>query len=147
VNDTIAGRPIFAAYCYLAELGAVYDRRYGDHMLTFALSGYTYSDDSIWDGRDAFVLWDRDTESLWWPPVGRAVSGPLIDTPMQLLDEALWAQTTWGQARRRHPDALVLRPGQERDFEPPASWPRLDTPTGPALAGEAGVPPRWGDND
>ena len=39
------GVPIFVAYCYLADLGAVYDRRLtSGHTLTFALSGYTYSD-------------------------------------------------------------------------------------------------------
>jgi len=59
VNDVVAGVPIFAAYCILADLGAVYDRRLGDHTLTFALSGYTYADPDVWDGRDAFVLWDR----------------------------------------------------------------------------------------
>lgn len=64
VNDVVGGRPVFAAYCILADLGAVYDRRLGEHTLTFGVSGYTYAEDEVWDGRDAFVLWDRDTESL-----------------------------------------------------------------------------------
>ena len=29
-----------------------------------------------------FVLWDRDTESLWWPLAGTAVSGPMIGRPL-----------------------------------------------------------------
>jgi len=65
VNDVVVGKPIFAAYCILADLGAVYDRRLGDKTLTFGVSGYTYADVNVWDGMDAFVLWDRDTESLW----------------------------------------------------------------------------------
>jgi len=112
VNDVVAGVPIFAAYCVLADLGAVYKRRLGEHTLTFALSGYTYADPDVWEGRDAFVLWDRETESLWWPPIGKAVSGPLVDQPLKLLDPAHWSQTTWGEIRDQHPDAQVLRRGQ-----------------------------------
>lgn len=144
VNDVVGDVPIFVAYCYLAELAAAYDRRLGTHTLTFAVSGYTYADPDVWDGRNAFVLWDRDTESLWWPPIGRAVSGPLIDAPLRLLDRTLWRQTTWGEAKRDHPEALVLAPNQT--FKRPRSWPRLDVAsvtattrpdTAPAIA------PRW----
>jgi len=124
VNDVVAGVPIFAAYCILADLGAVYDRRLGDHTLTFALSGYTYADPKVWDGRDAFVLWDRETESLWWPPIGKAVSGALVDQRLKLLDEAQWSQTTWGQIVAKHPQAMVLQRGQ--DFERPQQWTRLE---------------------
>lgn len=147
VNDVVAGVPIFAAYCILADLGAVYDRRMGDHTLTFALSGYTYSDPDVWDGMNAFVLWDRETESLWWPPIGKAVSGALVDQPLELLDEAQWSQTTWGQIVAKHPQAMVLQRGQ--DFERPESWPGLDEPLQPSVAGsveEPAIAPRWGDN-
>jgi len=123
VNDEIDGVPYMAAYCVLADLGAVYDRRLGEHTLTFALSGYTYSEPGVWNGRDAFVLWDRETESLWWPPVGKAVSGPLIHHPLTVLDHQYWSQTTWGAVRTNHPEAEVLKPGQ--DFTPPADWPGL----------------------
>ena len=51
VNDVVGGRPIVVAYCYLADLGAVYDRRAGGRTLTFALSSYTYADPDVWDGR------------------------------------------------------------------------------------------------
>ncbi|PIQ18547.1 MAG: hypothetical protein COW66_05890, partial [Flavobacteriaceae bacterium CG18_big_fil_WC_8_21_14_2_50_34_36] len=67
INDYIDGEPIFAAYCVLADLGAVYKRTYADKIFTFALSGYTYFDPEVWNGLDGFVLWDRETESLWWP--------------------------------------------------------------------------------
>jgi hypothetical protein len=126
VNDVVAGVPIFAAYCILADLGAVYQRQHGEHTLTFALSGYTYSQADVWDGRDAFVLWDRETESLWWPPIGKAVSGPLVDQPLHLLDQAYWSQTTWANVVEQYPHALVLDRGQ--DFERPRTWPRLDQP-------------------
>jgi len=146
VNDVVGGVPIFAAYCILADLGAVYDRRLGEETLTFALSGYTYSESGVWDGRDAFVLWDRETESLWWPPIGKAVSGPLIDTPLKLLDRNNWAQTTWDHIRKRYPDALVLERGQ--DFERPSEWKRLKVSQGSTArtASEPSIAPRWGEN-
>lgn len=146
VNDVVAGVPIFAAYCILADLGAVYDRRLGDHTLTFALSGYTYADPDVWDGRDAFVLWDRETESLWWPPIGKAVSGPLVDRPLKLLDEAQWSQTTWREIAGKHPHAMVLQRGQ--DFERPKQWTRLEdlTESVAELSGPPVIAPRWGEN-
>jgi hypothetical protein len=144
VNDTIGGRTIFAAYCILADLGAVYDRQMGGHAFTFALSGYTCSHPDVWDGRDAFVLWDRDTESLWWPTVGKAVSGPMLGASLKLLDPALWRQTTWAKARVESPTARVLDKGQ--DLERPVSWPKLDNAPQVDPTESPELAPRWGRN-
>ncbi|GAB4191430.1 MAG: hypothetical protein Kow00105_05500 [Phycisphaeraceae bacterium] len=145
VNDMVGGIPIFAAYCILADLGAVYDRRLDGHTLTFALSGYTYTDPKVWEGRDAFVLWDRETESLWWPPIGKAVSGPLVDRPLTLLDNQYWSQSSWGQVRSLSGDVRVLKPDQ--DFERPVDWPRLTTlPPQDGTEPEPAIAPRWGQN-
>jgi len=114
VNDAIDGRAYLVAYCWLADLAAVYERRIAGRRLTFAVSGYTYADPDVWGGRNAFILWDRQTESLWWPPVGRAVAGSLTDTVLPILDRPLWRRSTWAELRRRHPDVRVLRPGQVR---------------------------------
>ncbi len=75
VNDILDNKPIMAVYCVLANLGAIYERQYSNKELTFALSGYTYYDNEVWNGLDGFVLWDRETESLWWPLIGKSVSG------------------------------------------------------------------------
>lgn len=146
VNDVVGGRRIFAAYCILADLGAVYDRQLGNHTFTFALSGYTYSHPYVWDGRDAFVLWDRETESLWWPPAGKAVSGPMIDMPMKVLENELWTQTIWGEFWPDFPGARVLKPGQ--DFTRPVSWNKLSDEVGnkPDEVPPQAIPPRWGEN-
>ncbi len=151
VNDVVGGRPIFAAYCILADLGAVYDRKQGEHTLTFAVSGYTYADPAVWEGMDAFVLWDRETQSLWWPPIAKAVSGPLLDAPLRLLDETLWSQTTWGVVRQVHPHALVLE--QNQDLDRPTHWSALELPAAttqpdaPAAPQPTAEPaPRWGKN-
>ena len=145
VNDVVGGKPIFAAYCVLADLGAIYDRVMGGRMFTFAVNGYTYYAPNVWDCKNAFILWDRDTESLWWPPIGRAVSGVMVDTPLKLLGRSLWAQSSWGLVKDQYPQAKVLKAGQ--DFERPTSWPRLvvdeledDKQTEEIIA------PRWGEN-
>lgn len=118
VNDTVGGRPIFAAYCILADLAGVYDREMAGHVYTFGVSGYTYADKSIWRGLNAFVLWDRDTESLWLPTIGKGVSGPMIDVPMQLTPQEFWQDTTWGEFRKAFPDAVVMKSGQRLNPRP-----------------------------
>lgn len=124
VNDVLDGKPIMAAYCILADLGAIYDRQYGDHELTFALSGYTYYDTAIWGGLDGFVLWDRETESLWWPLIDRAVSGPLKGVELIEMDTAHWEDTNWENVKKIYPGAQVLKSGQ--DFERPKTWIKYD---------------------
>ncbi|PHN03640.1 DUF3179 domain-containing (seleno)protein [Flavilitoribacter nigricans] len=144
VNDVIDGRPVFAAYCILADLGAMYDRTIGGREYTFALSGYTYFDPKVWDGMDGFVMWDRETESLWWPLIGEAVSGKMKGTEMIVLDEALWKQTTWGDVLENHPDARVLRSGQ--NFARPLSWHRRYDETIETKNTGKSVAPEWGAN-
>ncbi len=154
VNDVVNDVPVFAAYCILADLGAVYDRRIAGHTFTFALSGYTYADPDIWDGMNMFILWDRETESLWYPGTGRAVSGLMLYTPLPLIDHEHWSQTTWGRVKDRYDRAHVLRPGQ--DMDPPKDWPRLTAEDLAEAAAEQAraareddpvhIAPRWGGN-
>ena len=143
VNDEINGNPVMAAYCVLADLGAVYDRTLFDKKFTFALSGYTYYDDEVWDGMDGFVLWDRETESLWWPLIGQAVSGPMKGAKMKVLSEEYWQQTTWGEIKQKFDDVLVLKPGQ--DFDRPTEWLKYGDIQQVNEEGES-VAPRWGEN-
>jgi hypothetical protein len=143
VNDEINGQPIMAAYCILADLGAIYDRTLNGRTYTFALSGYTYYDDKVWDGMDGFVLWDRETESLWWPLIGKAVSGPMQGAAMEVMDEQYWQQTTWQKIKYEFSDVLVLKPGQ--DFERPVSWPKYIDNEIDSLNTRS-IAPKWGEN-
>ncbi len=120
VNDEIDGTSIMAAYCILADLGAIYERDYEGQELTFALSGYTYYDSTVWNGMDGFVLWDRETESLWWPLIDQAVSGSLKGTKLLEMDKGNWSDVTWREVKTNYPTAQVLISGQ--DFERPAGW-------------------------
>jgi len=128
VNDELNGEPIMAVYCVLADLGAIYDRQYGDKELTFALSGYTYYDDEVWDGLDGFVLWDRETESLWWPLIDKAVSGPLKGVELLEKDKTHWEDTTWAVIKDKYPNAQILKSNQ--DFERPKNWNTIENVSG-----------------
>jgi len=123
VNDVLNGEPIMAVYCILADLGAVYSRNYGGQELTFALSGYTYYDKNVWNGLDGFVLWDRETESLWWPLIDKAVSGQLKGVRLLEMDKTHWQDTDWKTIKSTYPQAQVLQSGQ--DYERPESWTKL----------------------
>jgi len=149
VNDSVGGEPVMAAYCILADLGAIYDRKINGRVFTFALTGYTYYDPEVWDGMDGFVLWDRETESTWWPLIGKAVSGPMLNKPMKVWDEKDWKQTTWGEIKDSYSEIDVLKPGQV--MEPPEDWPKYtikneDTDTLPKMDQDKAIAPRWGEN-
>lgn len=61
--------------------------------------------------RDNLVIVDRETRSVWSQLLGKAVEGPLEDTPLRSLPTL---QTTWGFWRSRHPDTRVaVREGRE----------------------------------
>lgn len=55
--------------------------------------------------RDALIMYDRGTRSLWSQVNGTAIAGPERGKRLQELPSEL---TTWGEWRRRHPDTLVL---------------------------------------
>ncbi|MBI3463333.1 MAG: DUF3179 domain-containing protein [Planctomycetes bacterium] len=71
VNDVYGGSPIAVTYCPLLDHAAVYERSLDGVPISLGSSGYCY--------QEAFVLYDRATDSLWYPkPEGlTAISGPL----------------------------------------------------------------------
>ena len=72
------------------------------------------------DGLDGFILWDRETESLWWPLVDKAVSGSLKGVPLKKLEDKYWEDTNWKAIKEKYPNAEVLISNQ--DFERPKTW-------------------------
>ena len=125
VNDVIDGHPVMIAYCVLADLGAVYSRIYCGEELTFAVSGFTYHDPVVWGGLDAFVLWDRETESLWWPLTDQAISGKMNRTELKKYSGG-WLDLTFDEIKQNYgiENVLVLKYNQTMDV--PQNWPRLD---------------------
>lgn len=55
--------------------------------------------------RDALIMYDRATRSLWSQVNGKAVAGPMKGRRLEELPSEL---TTWGEWKRRHPNTLVL---------------------------------------
>jgi hypothetical protein len=76
----------------------VYTRTVKGKVLTFASSGRLY--------KDALVLFDHQTGSLWTQLDGRGLRGPWAEARLRSV---LSAQTIWREWKRVHPDTLVLK--------------------------------------
>jgi hypothetical protein len=74
---------------------------------------------------DGFVLWDRETESLWWPLIDEAVSGEMKGTRLKKYDQSKWLDTNLKYLEEQHPNAEVLKAGQT--MEPPKNWRKYDS--------------------
>lgn len=75
-------------------------------MLSFGHEGVLY--------HRSFVMYDRQTQSLWIHTTGRAVNGPLRGEQLEFLPSDVVRWRVWED---RHPDTLVLdRGGQDQGF-------------------------------
>lgn len=83
------------------SLAVVYGRELDNQPVTFGTTGYTY--------KRTFVLYDRKTESLWYPMGDHsftAVSGPRQGEKIPYLQES--GVMSLGEWRKMHPDTRVL---------------------------------------
>ena len=105
VNDTLGGVPIAVTYHPLCDSAVVFDRRVGDEVLEFGVSGLLYNSNHL--------LFDRRTvgreESLWGQLLARAVAGPAAETGRRLrvLPSSV---VPWRRWLERHPDTEVVAP-------------------------------------
>jgi len=78
----------------------VYSRRIEGRTLTIAPSGWTYD--------DVFVLYDRETGTLWYPYHKglMGIQGPLYK---RWLPEMPSSDTQWKAWQRKHPESKILR--------------------------------------
>lgn len=161
INDTVDGTPILIYQTGTDRLfGGVYDRRLGENVHTYALSSHRIKKPDVDNNNETWMLWDVETESLWWPLIGKAVSGQMRGTPMRVLDTDLWCVISWDDAAENYPDAQVMAP-ELTDYVRPVRSKMDATETTfvahdaedawPALSAE-GVPeaemiqPLWGSN-
>ncbi len=101
VNDELGGKPVVVTYDPLAGVPRAFEARVDDRSLRFGVSGLIYNHN--------FLLYDRETESLWLQFTGEAIAGPLAGkrlTPVRIRQERF---STW---LSRHPRTGVL----ERPF-------------------------------
>lgn len=80
----------------------MHDRRINGKTLSFGHAGILY--------RNSFVMYDRETESLWVHVTGKAAHGPRKGWQLKQVAASV---TTWGDWKRDHPNTLVL-PGYRR---------------------------------
>jgi hypothetical protein len=78
----------------------VYSRRIDGQTLTIVPSGWTY--DNI------FVLYDRETETLWYP-YGKGLKGIQGKYFNRWLLKISSRDTTWGKWYKKHPGSRVLK--------------------------------------
>ena len=69
-----------------------------DRLLTFGVSG------RLW--KDALVMYDHQTESLWGHVIGEAIHGELLGSRLETYPAV---QTTWKAWKKSHPDTKVLK--------------------------------------
>ena len=98
VNDVFEGRPIAVTWCPLCGTGVVYDRTVDNRTLTFGVSGMLF--------RDALVMFDRETDTLWTHVDGRAIKGSLAG---RTLVPVAAVHATWKQWKTLYPDSVVLK--------------------------------------
>ena len=97
VNDTFDGRPVAVTWCPLCGTAIVYERTVAGRTLTFGVSGMLY--------RDALVMYDRETNTLWSHVTGRALNGPLLGETLRPVPAI---HATWKQWKALYPESMVL---------------------------------------
>lgn len=76
----------------------MYDRNLGGRELAFGVSG------KLW--KNALIMYDRQTDSLWSHLTGEALVGPLKGRRLRTYPSAMLRYSEW---RRLYPDTLVLK--------------------------------------
>jgi len=80
----------------------VYSREIDDQILTIAASGWTY--------RNTFVLYDHETESIWYHLEGTnaltCISGAFADRTLDELSSFFGRWTNW---RADNPDTKMMK--------------------------------------
>ncbi len=119
VNDVVAGQPIAVTYCPLCGTAMVFGRTVDQRTLEFGVSGLLYQSDVL--------MYDRQTESLWSQLAMKAVSGPLVNTPLTWLPSE---QLTWAAWKKKYPQGRILSTdtGYRRDYSAEAYAPYKNSP-------------------
>ncbi|MBW2242263.1 MAG: DUF3179 domain-containing protein [Deltaproteobacteria bacterium] len=105
VNDRFGEIPVVVSYDPLAGVPRAFDATVAGESATFGVSGLIHN--------HGFLLYDRQTESLWQQFDGRALSGPRSGTTLRPLPIR---QETLSGILARHPRAPVLaRPSPKKN--------------------------------
>jgi hypothetical protein len=107
VNDAVGGVPVVVTFCPLCNSALVFDRRHGDEVLEFGVSGLLRNSD--------LIMYDRTTESLWQQFTGESIIGDLAGEQLAFVPSAL---VSFADFRTAYPDGDVLsrETGFSRDY-------------------------------
>lgn len=105
VNDTIGGIPVAVTYCPLCNTAVTFDRRVGESMLRFGVSGLLRNSD--------LVMWDDLTESLWQQITAEAIVGELAGEQLDVVPSAI---VRWADFKQAHPGGEALTADQGFGF-------------------------------
>lgn len=103
VNDVIGDTPVAVTFCPLCNSGLIFDRRVGNELLSFGVSGKLRKSD--------MVMYDRQTESWWQQFEGVAIVGHMTGT---VLDQVPGWVESWLDFRTRNPGGLVMEQPHHR---------------------------------
>lgn len=78
----------------------MYSRQIDGKTLTISPSGWTY--------RDTFVLYDRETGTIWYP-YAKGLMGIQGKYFKRWLPKLSSDDTTWEEWRKRHPSSEILQ--------------------------------------
>lgn len=98
VNDEIAGTKLVVSYCPLCRTGVIYESRTSTGTPEFGVSGLLYQSN--------LLMYDRDTESLWYQITGQAVVGPLTGEKLTFVPSNIVRVKT---VKESFPHAKVLK--------------------------------------
>jgi hypothetical protein len=98
VNDVLGGVPVAVTFGPLSATALAFHRKLDDRVLSFGVSGLLYNSN--------FLMYDRETESLWSQFEGRAIAGPLAGNRLQRIRVRQESTATW---LSRFPGSKILR--------------------------------------
>ena len=97
VNDVVGGRNVFVSWDPLSGHATAFDRDILGETRRFADSGLVY--------RSSTLYFDEQSQSLWLPIQGQAVTGKMVPEKLRKLPVVL---TFWKEAREAYPYAQVM---------------------------------------
>lgn len=97
VNDEMGGVPVVVTFCPLCNSAIVFERRVGDEVFEFGVSGLLRNSD--------LIMYDRTTETLWQQFTGEGLVGDLTGEQLKFMPSQLISYANFKDA---YPDGEVL---------------------------------------
>lgn len=97
VNDKLGNAEIAVTFCPLCATGIVFDRRVGEEILTFKVSGLLYQSN--------LLMYDTKTESLWSQAKHEAVVGHFTGAKLNIMPMQVIA---FKELKEKYSDSEIL---------------------------------------